>query len=61
MNERMWKNPVTGQNIEKIKKLGALVCGPAKGRLACGDEGMGRMSEPDEIMAQIVKTAENIG
>ncbi len=60
MNERMWENPVTKENVEKLKKLGAVICGPGKGKLACGDEGMGRMSETDEIMAQIVKTAEKI-
>ncbi len=49
MNDRMWGNPVVGRNIELIKERGIRVIGPETGRLACGTEGTGRMSEPQSI------------
>lgn len=49
MNTRMYQNPVTRDNIEKLKKYGVIVTRPAVGRLACGDIGPGKMPEPDEL------------
>lgn len=57
MNEKMWTNPTVGKNIETLKKMGFEIIGPEKGRLACGTEGIGRMSEVPEIIAQIEKIA----
>jgi len=53
MNEKMWKNPVVRDNIKKLKNRGLKFVGPRKGRLACGTDGIGRMSEPEEIMEAI--------
>ncbi len=50
MNERMWENPVVKANVEKLKGLGYLFAGPQSGELACGYEGVGRLSEPEEIL-----------
>ena len=49
MNTRMYNNPVTQDNIEKLKNYGTIVTRPAVGRLACGDTGAGKMPEPDEL------------
>ena len=50
MNVNMYENPVTQKNIGILKKLPNFhILGPAKGWLACGDAGPGRMVEPEEI------------
>ncbi|MCJ7544654.1 MAG: hypothetical protein MUP47_08865 [Phycisphaerae bacterium] len=55
MNSRMWSAPAVQANLAKLKEWGYHVVGPAEGRLACGTEGIGRMSEPDEILAAATK------
>jgi len=60
MNERMWTNPAVQKNIKLISRMGAELIGPLKGRLACGEEGVGRMAEPQEIIEAIEKTASKI-
>ena len=49
MNTGMWENPATQANVRTLKERGVMLCGPAGGLLACGDTGIGRMSEPAEI------------
>lgn len=49
MNTRMYLNPVTQENIQKIFNSGALIAWPGEGGLACRTEGAGRMAEPREI------------
>jgi len=53
MNDGMWNNPILKNNIEKLKSLGFIFIGPEKGRLACGDDAEGRMTEPDEIIKYV--------
>lgn len=53
MNTGMYDNAATQDNIAKLKSRGCHFIGPDHGRLACGDEGPGRMSEVDEIHAMI--------
>lgn len=60
MNNHMWENPAVQSNIETIKERGFQVTGPVEGRLACGAEGIGRMSEPKDILSAIEKIASNI-
>jgi phosphopantothenoylcysteine decarboxylase/phosphopantothenate--cysteine ligase len=60
MNEKMWNNPAVRRNVEAVKEMGAELIGPEKGRLACGTEGMGRMSEPADILAAIDRIASEI-
>jgi len=43
-----------------LKKMGFKVIGPVKGRLACGTEAIGRMSEPQEILEAIAKLTSKI-
>jgi phosphopantothenoylcysteine decarboxylase/phosphopantothenate--cysteine ligase len=50
MNRQMWEHPATQRNVEQIKRDGAIVLGPASGEQACGELGMGRMLEPEELL-----------
>lgn len=61
MNARMWRNPAVRDNCGRLMKRGLVFIGPEKGRLACGDEDDGRMSEPAEILARIKELARKRG
>lgn len=50
MNGKMWLHPATRRNVERLRGDGCRFVGPAEGELACGYEGVGRMSEPEEIV-----------
>lgn len=60
MNKNMWENPMVQRNAETLKKMGFQLVGPVTGRLACGEEGMGRMAEPQDILKVIVEIASKI-
>jgi phosphopantothenoylcysteine decarboxylase/phosphopantothenate--cysteine ligase len=49
MNTQMYLNPVTQDNLKKLKKYGIQIIEPAEGLLACGDTGKGKMPEPEEL------------
>jgi phosphopantothenoylcysteine decarboxylase / phosphopantothenate---cysteine ligase len=49
MNDRMWSHPATQANAELLRDRGVELVGPHSGELAEGGEGVGRMSEPEEI------------
>jgi len=49
MNDNMWANTITQENVAKLIKRGFTFVGPAHGRLASGKLGPGRLSGPDEI------------
>ncbi len=49
MNVRMWNHPATRRNYDILVSDGVKFIGPNDGKMACGDYGPGRMSEPDEI------------
>lgn len=53
MNLQMWEQPIVKDNVQKLKTYGWKQIGPEKGRMACGTEGYGRMSEPS-IIAKII-------
>ena len=53
MNTRMWEHPATQTNLELLRDRGVELVGPAEGELAEGEEGLGRMAEPEEIFARI--------
>jgi len=57
MNNNMWNNPAVQRNIKTVKQMGFQLIGPETGRLACGTEGVGRMSEPKDILEAIEKIA----
>ena len=54
MNRQMWENPATRRNAEQLRADGIIIEGPASGDQACGENGMGRMSEPDQIVESII-------
>jgi phosphopantothenoylcysteine decarboxylase / phosphopantothenate---cysteine ligase len=49
MHSGMWRNPATRRNLDALRDRGVVLVGPVEGPLAAGDEGMGRMAEPEEI------------
>lgn len=49
MHHRMWRSPPTQRAVALLRGDGATVIGPVHGKLASGEEGLGRMSEPSEI------------
>lgn len=53
MNTQMYKNPIVQNNIIKLKELGYEFINPGEGRLACGDEGTGKMAEPIQIIEHL--------
>jgi len=56
MNVNMWNNPITLENIEKLKARGMEFVEPEEGALACGWEGSGRLADPWEIFHHIRRT-----
>ncbi|MBN4059800.1 bifunctional phosphopantothenoylcysteine decarboxylase/phosphopantothenate--cysteine ligase CoaBC [bacterium AH-315-I11] len=52
MNQAMWSNQNTQDNLANLKTKGRLIFGPADGEQACGDIGPGRMLEPTELIEQ---------
>jgi phosphopantothenoylcysteine decarboxylase/phosphopantothenate--cysteine ligase len=53
MNTGMYQNRIVQENMEKLKRLGVRFIEPGEGLLACGDIGVGRMAEPEEIISAI--------
>lgn len=54
MHAEMWEQPSTRKNIATLKANGAHIVGPVEGYLAGGDIDIGRMADPDEIIAVMV-------
>ena len=52
MNTRMWEHPATQANLATLVARGVEVVGPATGELAEGEVGLGRLAEPEEIVAR---------
>jgi phosphopantothenoylcysteine decarboxylase/phosphopantothenate--cysteine ligase len=53
MNRQMWESPPTRRNLALIREDGVSVFGPAAGDQACGEIGMGRMLEPEELLERL--------
>ncbi len=53
MNVEMWENAATQRNVLALRDDGVLAAGPAAGDQACGETGMGRMLEAEELLAEI--------
>ncbi|MHB8468835.1 MAG: bifunctional phosphopantothenoylcysteine decarboxylase/phosphopantothenate--cysteine ligase CoaBC [Gaiellaceae bacterium] len=51
MNPRMWSHPATRANVEVLRARGVVLVGPDEGETAEGELGVGRMSEPEGIVA----------
>jgi phosphopantothenoylcysteine decarboxylase/phosphopantothenate--cysteine ligase len=54
MNRQMWENPATRRNIATLIADGVAILGPGCGDQACGESGLGRMIEPEEIVAELI-------
>lgn len=61
MNKEMWGANAVAKNIEKLNELGFLLWGPTYGLQACGDIGVGRMLNVDEIIEKISLLEEKKG
>lgn len=59
MNEAMWHNQATQDNLAVLQQRGIHQIGPAAGGQACGDVGMGRMSEPATLATEIARFFES--
>lgn len=55
MNTRMYENPVTTDNIEKLRNYGWVVIEPDSGRLACGDTGKGKLPSPERLLEAVLR------
>ena len=53
MNREMWEKKVVQRNVALLQSDGVLFVGPESGRLSCGEVGMGRMAEPEQIIQAI--------
>ncbi len=53
MNVRMWEHQSNKNNLKKLIEFGHEIIGPEIGEMACGEYGMGKMSEPDTIINYI--------
>jgi len=54
MNVEMWQNPATQRNVVQIKQDGILLLGPDAGAQACGEVGLGRMLEAQQLLEEII-------
>jgi phosphopantothenoylcysteine decarboxylase/phosphopantothenate--cysteine ligase len=54
MNRQMWEHPATQRNMRTLRDDGVVILGPDSGVQACGETGMGRMSEPEALCDQII-------
>ncbi len=64
MNQAMWSNSASQQNIESLKQREVIILEPDNGIQACGDVGPGRLPQPETIVRQVgsvFKTGEMTG
>lgn len=59
MNQLMWKNKATQANCHTLKQRGILLLGPNSGDQACGETGLGRMMEPDQLVSATASLLRN--
>lgn len=59
MNQQMWQNAATIQNMQKLAERGAHILGPDSGEQACGEVGLGRMLQPVEIAERVGNLFQN--
>lgn len=53
MNQQMWGQAATQDNLKTLRGRGVVVHGPEAGEQACGDVGLGRMSEPQDLQSAV--------
>lgn len=55
MNQQMWANQITQRNLSTLQDVGMQIISPEAGEQACGDVGLGRMPEPEQLAAQVAQ------
>jgi len=53
MNKQMWENPATQRNVTQLKKDDISILGPDSGDQACGEIGLGRMLEAEDLLVEM--------
>jgi phosphopantothenoylcysteine decarboxylase/phosphopantothenate--cysteine ligase len=53
MNPVMYNHPATQANVAKLVSYGHRILGPTQGETSCGEEGLGRMIEPEQIVERV--------
>ncbi|MBV8466465.1 MAG: bifunctional phosphopantothenoylcysteine decarboxylase/phosphopantothenate--cysteine ligase CoaBC [Burkholderiales bacterium] len=53
MNRQMWENPPNLRNVALLRQDGVHILGPDEGDQACGETGLGRMLEPEQLFALV--------
>jgi phosphopantothenoylcysteine decarboxylase/phosphopantothenate--cysteine ligase len=59
MNQQMWQNPATVQNMSTLAARGVIILGPDSGQQACGEVGPGRMLQPVDIANRLASELSN--
>jgi len=54
MNRQMWAHPATQRNVARLRADGVSILGPGSGDQACGETGLGRMLEPNDIVDEVI-------
>lgn len=57
MHQVMWEKPALQEHLETLRRRGVRIAGPVEGPLASGEVGMGRMSDPEEIVMAVEAAA----
>ena len=60
MNCNMWANAAVQRNVAMVREMGFELVGPVEGRLACGDDAIGRMAEPADIIEVVCRITSGI-
>ena len=55
MNHNMFHNPIVQDNLQKLRRFGYEIIAPAKGYLACGDVGDGKMPDEQTLLDYIIR------
>ncbi len=58
MNQAMWHKAVTQENITRLNRRGVKIIGPNDGSQACGETGLGRMAEAEQIVQAVLSNTE---
>lgn len=61
MHTEMWLNPATQENVAVLRERGVRFIGPVSGRLTGADSGVGRLSEPGDVVAAVLSAMRESG
>ena len=56
MHTEMWEHPATQENVQTLRNRGVLIVDPEEGELAGGDEGVGRLADPQIVVESVAET-----